>query len=146
MTSVKCNKRNGCRNSIIVAAIALLLPSPSHGESPLGSIRTRTNRGTNSGSSHLNERGGAVVATRKRSWKRSHPVNTLPHSEAAGTTAEYWLEPVQKYFRSIFVGEASPAPKAAVSPSSPKHKNTEESLTPAAITCKSSRLFLLMQT
>lgn len=141
MTSMKCKQRNGCLNSIILATIALLLPYPCHGESPLGSIRTRTNREINSGSLLLNERGGAVVATRKRNWKLSHPLNALPHSETAETAAEYWLEPVERYLRSFFVGEASQAPKAAVSTSSHRHKNTEERLTPAAITCKSSRFY-----
>lgn len=141
------NRRNGCRNSIIrleivtVAAIALLLSNPIHSESALASIRTH--RGINLDSFH--ERGGAV-ATGKRIWERRHPVNTLPHGETAQTTAEYWLEPVQKYVRSIFDGEAAPAPKAVISTSGHKLQNKEEGLTTAAITCESSRVFLHMQT
>lgn len=128
-------RRNGCRNGIIrleivtVAAIALLLPNPIHSESALASIRAH--RGINPDSFHINERGGAV-ATGKRIWKRRHPVNTLPHGET-----EYWLEPVQKYVRSIFDGEAAPAPKAVISTSGHKQQNKEEGLTTAAITCMS---------
>jgi hypothetical protein len=136
-------RRNGYRNGIIrleivtVAAIALLLPNPIHSESALASIRAH--RGINLDSFHINERGGAV-ATGKRIWKRRHPVNTLPHGET-----EYWLEPVQKYVRSIFDGEAAPAPKAVISTSGHKQQNKEEGLTTAAITCESSRVFLHMQ-
>lgn len=141
-------RRNGCRNGIIrleivtVAAIALLLPNPIHSESALASIRTH--RGINLDSFHINERGG-TVATGKRIWKRRHPVNTLAHGETAQTTSEYWLEPVQKYVRSIFDGEAAPAPKAVISTSGHKQQNKEEGLTTAAITCESSRVFLHMQ-
>jgi hypothetical protein len=143
MTLIKCNQRNGRRNGIIrldfvtVAALALLLPNPIHSESALAS----THRGINLDSFHLNERGGAM-ATRKRHWKRCHPVNTFPHDKTAQTTADCWLEPVQKYVRSIFNGEAAPSPKALVSASSHKQQSKEEGLTPAAITCKSLRLFL----
>ena len=148
MTPIKCNRRNGCRNGIIrleivtVAALALLIPNPIHSESALASIRTH--RGINLDSFHLNERGGAV-ATRKRIWTRCHPVNTLPHGETAQTTAEYWLEPVQKYVRSIFDGEAALAPKAVISSSSHQQQNKEEGLTTAAITCESTCVFLYMQ-
>lgn len=135
MTPIKCNRRNGCRNGIIrldfvtVATLTLLLPYPIEGESPLAPIH-----GINLGSLHLNKRGGAL-ATRKRNWRRSHPVNTLPHGESAETT-EYWLEPVQKYVRSIFDGKAAPAHKAVVSTSSHKQQNKDEGLTTAAITCE----------
>ncbi|KAL3794996.1 hypothetical protein ACHAW5_002165 [Stephanodiscus triporus] len=132
MTPIKCNRRNGIirLDFVTVAALTLLLPYPSEGESALAPIH-----GINQGCLHLNKRGGAL-ATRKRNWRRSHSVNTLPHGETAETT-EYWLEPVQKYVRSIFDGKAATAPKAVVSTGSHKQQNKDEGLTTAAITCMS---------
>lgn len=145
----KYNNQNDSRNGLTVRGfialltVALLLPCPTHGKSPLASIPTH--HGINLDSLHLNERGGAT-ATRRRHWKR-YPT-ALPRTETSETTASapsvstssYSLDPIEKYENAVAKhGEIEvAAPKrAAVSTTDRKQQGQHEGLTPTAITCMS---------
>jgi UDP-sugar transporter A1/2/3 len=138
------SSRNGVlRKDLAVAALAivLLLPHPSHGNSPLASIPTH--HGINLDSLHLNERGGAV-ATRRRHWKQryhplphSHSEFTAPSAKSVSTTSYSTLEPAEKIKKTaVKHGELEvTSPNKATTGSN--QQGQQEGLSKTAITCMS---------
>lgn len=130
--------RNGCisRDALIILSIALILPSSSHGNSPLASIPTH--HGVKIDNLHLNERGGAAAATRKRQWKRP-----LPSSVGDSTTStSYSIEPMIKYKKNVDNAEEIEVTTETNSPKTNQkqqgqQQQQQDRLTPTAITCMS---------
>jgi len=144
------NQNDSCngltiRDFIALLTVALLLPCPTHGKSPLTSIPTH--HGINLDSLHLNERGGAA-ATRRGQWKRKRYHRALPRTKTIKTvasapsvsTSSYSLDLVEKYENAVIKHgeiEAAAPKQAAVSTTDRKQQGQHEGLTPTAITCMS---------
>lgn len=128
--------RNG-RNALAVLTVALLLPHPAAVQgrkSPLASIPTH--HGINLDSLHLNERGGAVAAKGRSSWKRQYSSTVASRDDVEtdvtpSVSATYSLEPAAKYDSVV------PQTTATTPGARPRGQQQQEGLTPTAIVCMS---------
>lgn len=128
--------RNG-RNALAVLTVALLVPHPAAVQgrkSPLASIPTH--HGINLDSLHLNERGGAVAAKGRSSWKRQYSSTVASRDDVEtdvtpSVSATYSLEPAAKY-ESVVPQTTATTPGAR-----PRGQQQQEGLTPTAIVCMS---------
>jgi UDP-sugar transporter A1/2/3 len=143
MTYNHPRNRNESRNgrvyegALAAMVVALLLPFPVVGKSPLASIPTH--HGINLDSLHLNERGGAVAT--RRSWRRRYSDRDLfgVASNTPSISTSYSYEAgndLKSRKTDNAAGEVEVAPKSTATLTAPT-SGQQEGLTPTAIMCMS---------